>query len=138
MTRVPLRVYQNPGGAELFVRLTTHKGDYEWIAATIDTGAEVTLLPLHLMAIVPYQITARGQILVEQAGIAQQSFEVTEARVTLALEGLDGTQTGEFQAVVWFTDTQEALLGFDGILDRAILHLDMPALTGYIDLADHN
>lgn len=36
---------------------------------------------------------------------------------------------------VWFAPTNATLLGMTGALDRAVLHLDMPTLTGYIELS---
>ncbi len=73
--------------------------------------------------------------MVRQAGFAQHTFEVYEAYVTAFLEDQLGNQTENIDILVWFAETEEdSVIGFSGILDRAILHLDMPNLTGYLDL----
>jgi predicted aspartyl protease len=136
MTRLNLRVSRNPGAADIFLRIKGIDAGYEWMSAIIDTGAETTLLPQTLMNSIEYRLTERGRAAVEQAGIAQQSFEVIEAIIKVSLEDLSGEQTAEFEALVWFSDTDEALLGMEGILDRAILHLDMPNLSGYLEFPD--
>lgn len=79
------------------------------------------------------QITERGSITIEQAGIAKQSFEASEAVITVFLEDIAGNRTEDFQILAWFSDTDKALIGFGGVLERAILHLDMPHLRGYLD-----
>lgn len=66
-------------------------------------------------------------------GIAVQAFEATEGYVTIFLEDVAGARTAEFEARVWFTDTIRFLIGFSDILDQAVLYLDMPRLTGYLD-----
>jgi len=103
-------------------------------AATVDTGAEVYLLPSLLMTVLDYRISERGSFSIEQAGIAQQSFEAIEAYITLFIEDSTGHRTRDFEVRVWFAGTRELLLGFEGILDRGILHVDMLHLTGYLEL----
>ena len=85
------------------------------------------------MSVLEYRLSARGSFTIEQAGIAEQSFEAVEAYVTIFLEDEAGGRTEELEIRVWFAGTRDALIGFDGILDRAILHLDMPELTGYLE-----
>jgi len=99
----------------------------------VDTGAQTSLMPDELMPLVEYRLSERGRFVIEQAGIAAQSFDAIEAYVTIFLEDIAGTRSEEFEARVWFTDTIKFLIGFSGILDRAVLHLDMPNLIGYLD-----
>lgn len=134
MPRIQLQLYINPGAAEVFVNIKRKDGIYQRFTATVDTGAEVSLLPFIMLNDVEYRRTARGNITVDQAGIAKQSFEATEAFVTIFLEDQTGVQTGEFEVRVWFADTDEVLVGFDGILDRAVLHIDMPKRDGWIEM----
>ncbi len=133
MTRIQLRVYRDPGQAEVFLNIKRKDNGYEKRASIVDTGAQVSLLPGLLMNILAYRLSERGSFTVEQAGIATQSFEAVEAYVTVFLEDMSGNRTDDFEARVWFAATREVLLGFDGILDRAVLHVDMLNLTGYLD-----
>lgn len=134
MPRINLRLYVDPGRADVFVALHRTDNQLHRLAAIIDTGAEISLLPATLMAILEYRPTRRDVITVEQAGIARQAFEATEAYVTLYLEDETGARTGEFEAPVWFADTTVALIGFAGILDRAALHMDMRTRQGWIEI----
>jgi hypothetical protein len=102
----------------------------------VDTGAQISLLPSILADKVDFRPTARGKIIVHQAGIAAQKFEALEARVNIFLEDTSGNRTKEFETTVWFAESNVILLGFDGLLDRAILHLDMPNQSGYIEIPD--
>ena len=72
---------------------------------------------------------------VEQAGIARQMFTVTEAFVQMFLEDPYGARTSVFEVRVGFADTDKVLIGCDGILDRAILHIDMrDTRSGWIEI----
>ena len=134
MTQLRLRLYTNPGSVEIFIKLVQKSDEDLRLTAVVDTGAETTLLPNYLKELLEYKTTERGSFVIEQAGIAEQAFEATEAIVTLALEDEFGAQTATFEAPVWFGGTDYVLLGFNGILDRAVLHLDMPNLNGTLDL----
>ena len=57
-----------------------------------------------------------------------------EAYITVFLEDMSGNRTDNFEVRVWFAATREALLGFDGVMEHGVLHLNMPDLTGYLDL----
>jgi hypothetical protein len=134
MSRIQLQLYVNPGAAEVFVNIRQKDGIYRRFTATVDTGAEVSLLPLVVLDDVEHRLTTRGKIIVDQAGIANQSVEADEALVTIFLEDQTGARTDEFEVRVWFADTDEVLVGFDGILDRAVLHIDMQKRDGWIEM----
>lgn len=135
MPRLQLRVYVEPGGAEIFLNFKRKDGIYQRIAATIDTGAEATLLPAQLLDTADYRVVERGEITVEQAGIAKQAFAATEAMIDVFLEDENGTRTNCFAVRVWFADTEMALLGFADILDKAILHIDMrDTRSGWLEI----
>jgi hypothetical protein len=134
VTKLQFRMYQNPGAAELFITIPTRDGDLIRASATLDTGAEVTVLPDSIMESCEYRLSELGHVIVQQAGIAHQVFEITEAYVTLYLEDEFGNRTQNFEAPIWFTDTDEPLLGFKGILDEAIFCIDMRDLSGYLDI----
>ncbi len=134
MAQIQLRVYQDPGQAEVFLNLKRKDGGYDKRAAIVDTDAQVSLLPSLLMNVLDYRIGEWGSLVVEQAGIAEQAFEAKEAFVTVFLEDVLGNRSEVFEIRVWFAGTREVLLGFDGILDRAVLHLDMPNLSGFLEL----
>lgn len=133
MARIQLQIYLEPSELEVFINLKTKDGSQKRRAATVDTGAQVSLLPKELMDSVEYRLTERSKIIIGQAGIAKQSFEAVEAFVTLFLEDQFGGRTQAFEARVWFAETDVILLGFDSILDRAVLHVDMPNRTGFLD-----
>jgi hypothetical protein len=134
MPRIQLRVYHDPGQAEVFLNIKRKDGGYEKRAAVVDTGAQVSLLPSLLMNVVAYRLSERGGFTIEQAGIATQAFEAIEAYITMFLEDMSGNRTDDSEVCVWFAGTREVLLGFDGILDRAVLHVDMLNLTGYLEI----
>ncbi|HEX3054346.1 MAG TPA: hypothetical protein VHP83_27060 [Aggregatilineaceae bacterium] len=135
MTQIQLRVYRDPGQAEVFLNTKRKDGGYDKRAAIVDTGAQISLLPSLLMEMLDYRLSERGSFMVEQAGIAEQSFEAVEAYITVFLEDDTGNRTDDFEILVWFAGTREVLLGFYGVLDRAILHLDTPNLTGYLNFS---
>lgn len=132
MTTLRLQIFTNPPVARIVMNIKRKDGADYWLEAEIDTGAEISLLPARLMEVFDYR--ASTEVRIDQAGIATQAFVATEASISLTLEDLDGNQTDEFKARVWFADTNVVLLGFADILDRAILHIDMPQRTGWIDI----
>jgi hypothetical protein len=133
MNQLRLRIYRNPGAIEIFVNIRRKDGEHKRITAKVDTGAQTSLLPAYLMDDLDYSIIDNISFIVERAGMADYSFEAIEAIVRLFLEDERGRQTPEFDVPVWFAGTEEYLVGFAGILDRAVLHLDMPNLDGYLD-----
>ena len=134
MVRLQLRLYTDPGEAQIFANLQRKDGYQETITVTIDTGAAISLLPIELMEIVDSRSSANPRIIIDQAGIAGQSFEAIEAFVTLSLEDADGNLTTPSEIPVWFAATKTPLLGFAGVLDRAILHLDMVQKIGWLEI----
>ncbi len=136
MTRIQLRLYTEPGAAEVFVQMKCSDGTFEPLTAAIDTGGELSLFPIRILDKIEHQIV-REKVILEQAGIAKQEFEAKEATVTIFLEDQFGTYTKEISIRAWFADTLVSLLGFQGILDNAILHIDtLNTRTGWIELAD--
>ena len=85
------------------------------------------------MNFVEYQIIEQGSVTVEQAGIARQSFSATEAMLRLFLEDSNGARTSEIEAPVWFANTGAILLGFQDVLDQAVLFVDMRIHLGWIE-----
>jgi hypothetical protein len=135
MGRIRLLVNLNPSSIEIFVRLKRNDGVYQRLVATIDTGAAVSLLPSELLNDIDYHPTQRGTIEVDQAGIARQSFHAIEAVVSLILEDQFGAETDEFDVKIWFADTDVKLIGFEDVLDRATLFLDMrETRTGWFEI----
>lgn len=134
MTRIQLRIYTNPGQVEVFANLKQKDGyDYR-LVAIVDTGAAVSLLPITLMNFIDHRITDSGVITLEQAGIAKQSFRATEAIVKIFLEDEIGARTPELEVHVWFANTHVTLIGFKDLLDRAVMHLDIPNQQGWIEI----
>lgn len=68
--------------------------------------------------------------------MSKQTFEAVEAVLVVLLEDQYGGRTREFEAPFWFAETDRYLLGFNGLLEHAILHIDMPKLTGYLEFPD--
>lgn len=133
MPRLQLRIYINPSEAQIFCNLLRKDGNFEKITATVDTGAAVSFFPSQLLEILAYRTTERGKLEIEQAGIAKHSFQATEAYVTISLEDAQGNVTEPFEILAWFADTTTPLLGFEDVLDSAILHIDMPQRAGWIE-----
>jgi hypothetical protein len=138
MSRVKLRVtrFPSPHRAEAFLRLPRRDGIDERITARVDTAAHTSLLPDSLLTTITHRLTQRGKVIIEQAGMSKHTFEAVEATILVFLEDEYGGQTAQFEAPFWFADTDQYLLGVTGMLDRAILHLDMPALTGTLEFPD--
>lgn len=134
MTRIQLQIYTDPGGAEVYVNLRRKQGDHERVVAFVDTGAETSLFPTYFMNFLDYRLAEISEITIDQAGISEQVFTATSAYVRLFLEDASGEVTPEFEVPVWFAQSDEMLIGFEGVLDRAVLHIDMPQRVGWIDL----
>lgn len=136
MPRIQLIVYVNPGEANVFVNIKRKDGIDETVTAIVDTGAEAALFPIALLEWLDHEITERGTVTVDQAGIARHSFQATQARINIFLLDTAGNRTEEFQILAWFAETDYSIVGFGGILERAIFHLDMPNLNGYLEFAN--
>jgi hypothetical protein len=134
MTRLQLTLYIAPGQAEITCNLKRKDATYERITAAIDTGAEVSLLPLRLLGSLEHRLSEEGKVTITQAGMAQRDFEASEAYVTIFFDDSAGNQTEPFEILAWFTVTRQALIGFEGILDRSVLHIDMPQRTGWLEI----
>ena len=132
--RIQLRIYTQPGGVEAYINLKRRDGGYRTVTAWVDTGAAVSLLPDVLRSELDYRLSERGNVVIQQAGIAGQHFEATEAYVTVNLEDQTGTRTPDFEIRVWFAEANDLLLGFDSVLDHSILHVDMLNLQGWLDV----
>lgn len=135
MTRVSLRVTQDPPQAEVMLRCLRFDGNWEFITAVVDTGAEVSLLPSQWRDIIAHDRAETIPMRVERGGRDDVVYDTLEAKVTAYIEDEQGNQSEPFLMTVWFAPTNATLLGMTGALDRAVLHLDMPTLTGYIELS---
>lgn len=125
MPRVRLQVHINPGELLTTVRFIALDQSPIWQLSVIDTGAATSLFPLILLNQIQYRLTQKGRVQIQQAGIARQSFEAVEAMTTIQLEDGFGSQTSSIEIRAWFAETGQALIGFDGVLDRAVLHADL-------------
>jgi hypothetical protein len=134
MARLQLRIYRDPGQVEVFLNIKRKDGGYDKRAAIVDTGAQVSLLPDFLMSDLDLRPGERGSFTIEQAGIAKQTFQAKEAYVTVFLEDESGNQTSDFEMRAWFANASDPLIGFNGVLDRAVFHIDMVNLTGYLEI----
>jgi hypothetical protein len=134
MTRIQLTMYIAPGQAEITCNLKLKDATYERITAAIDTGAEVSLLPLRLLDSLEYRLSEEGKVTITQAGMAQRDFDAIEAYITIFFEDTVGNQTEPFEILAWFTVTRQALLGFEDVLERAVLHIDMPQRDGWLEI----
>ncbi len=134
MTHIQLQIYLAPEQVDIFCKLKFKDGTFERLSAAVDTGAEVSLFPLNLLDGVDYRLSERGKIIVDQAGIANQAFEAVETFVTIVLEDANGNLTQPFEIPAWFADTNQPLIGFAGVLDRTVLHVDMPQRDGWLEI----
>lgn len=135
MTRIALLISLDPAQAEVFVSFKQTDGDLHRRPAVIDTGAAISLFPLELLSFIRFDENSRREIILEQAGIAGQEFKAIEVETEIFLEDSQGQKTPPIVIRAWFADTDRWILGMTGALDRAILHLDMPTLAGYIELS---
>ncbi|MDQ7025941.1 MAG: hypothetical protein Q9P44_10320 [Anaerolineae bacterium] len=134
MTRINLQIYIHPGQAEISYALQQKDGTSERFTAVIDTGAEVSVFPMRFLEGTNYRLSEKGKVKIAQAGIAGQDFEAIEAYVTIILEDASGNRTKPFEILAWFAQTRLALIGFQDILDRAVLHIDMPKRNGWLEI----
>jgi hypothetical protein len=134
MTRLDLRVYIDPGEAQIFCNLLRKDGNHEKLFATVDTGAAVSLLPRELLNALDYQVEEQRVVEIEQAGIAQQAFQAVEASVTVSLEDAGGRLTPPFKILAWFAGGSQPIIGFKDVLDRSVLHIDMLQRFGWLEI----
>jgi hypothetical protein len=134
---VTLNIYVDPGEVETLVRIRNNDGGFERFTAMIDTGAPISLFPFTLLNSVPHEITDRERFTIEQAGVAGQSFSALEATIEVVIEDGLGNESPPLKVRAWFAETSLSLIGFDGILDRATLYLDMrETRTGWMEFND--
>ncbi|MBZ0282655.1 MAG: hypothetical protein K8L97_18080 [Anaerolineae bacterium] len=134
MTQIQLRIYYDPSECQVFCNIARKDGTLEKLTATIDTGAAVSLFPRELLDLIAYRPTDDASIIIDQAGIAKQSFQAVEAVITISLEDAAGNLTQPFEITAWFTDTETRLIGFKDVLDQSILHIDMPQRSGWLEI----
>ena len=134
MPRLQLRLYTDPGEAQIFCNLLRQDGNEEKLTATIDTGAAISLFPRELLDDVVHRPSENPNVVIGQAGIAGQSFKAVEAYVTISLEDETGNITPPFEIIAWFANTRKRLIGFKDILDKGTLHLDMPQREGWLEI----
>jgi hypothetical protein len=135
MSRVGLYLYVEPGAVEAFVNIQLLDEGFFRAAAFIDTGAETSLFPRYLLEKVAYRLSSEEIITIKQAGIAQQSFQAIKAFITIFLEDYSGNRTKELEIPAWFANTEIALLGFEGLLEKSTLYINMRnAREGWIEL----
>jgi hypothetical protein len=132
MARIKLMLYLQPGSVEVFVNFKEKSGEFNTEVAIIDTGAEQSLFPLKFLESYEHKII-KTNLVIDQAGIAKQGFNAVEAIVTLYFEDKQGNISEEMAVQAWFADTEEIIIGFQDILDRAELHIDYrQSQTGWI------
>jgi hypothetical protein len=137
MGRVALILYLSPGEAQVAINFRMKAVGYFTTTVTVDTGAEVSMFPRKWLQTLDYQVASAHEVEIEQAGIASQSFKATEVTVYIFLEDGQGNRTPEIEITAWFSETEQALLGFAGVLDRAKLFIDLEdTQTGWIDIRD--
>jgi hypothetical protein len=135
MTRIQLTIYSDPDEVEAFINIRRSDITYERVAAAVDTGAEMCLFDAKLLDVIEYRL--HRKISVTQAGIARQSFEGIEAYIYVFLEDAIGTRTKEFEILAMFAETEVNLLGFEDLLVRATLYIDMrQTKTGWLEFDD--
>lgn len=132
MTRIHLHIQLAPPEVEIACNLVRKDGGHEKVFAFLDTGAEVSLFPRYLMDIA--EIEDPVEIVLEQGGLGTITIPAIQAVVQLAFEDASGHVTTFQRTLVSFADTAVALIGFDGVLDRAVLHIDMPQQSGWLEL----
>jgi hypothetical protein len=133
MVRIILSLYQQPAKVEVYVRLKGKSGIFEPEVGIIDTGAEQSLFPLKFLETYEHHIINEN-LVIDQAGIAKQGFRAVEAVVRVYFEDRYGNKTDEMNVRAWFADTEEIIIGFQDVLDRATLHVDYrQSRTGWIE-----
>jgi hypothetical protein len=134
MPRINLMLLIDPCEVEIFVRYKRQDGTFETEIALIDTGAEVSLFPKSWLEIAEHK-RSDTTLVIEQAGIAKQHFDAFEAEVILKLEDGSGNISPELPVTAWFADTDKVIIGFQDILDSAIIYVDyLDTRTGWIEI----
>jgi hypothetical protein len=134
MARVNLLLSLDPNEVEVYIQLQRKDGILAWETGYIDTGAEKSLFPLRILEMIDHTVLNSG-IVIRQAGIAKQDFEVIEAKFTLRFEDLQGNTSNSMEVSAWFGDTADILIGFKDILEHATLFIDYrQSRTGWIEL----
>lgn len=134
MIRIALMISKNPSEAEVFVRFVKDKDIIYRLPAIIDTGAQISLFPLELLELLSPTAFNQEEVIIEQAGIAGQEFKAIRTHVHLSFEDFDGNITYPMLVEAWFANTERWIIGMADIIERGVLHLDIPNLSGYIDL----
>jgi len=134
MIRISLQITQNPPQAEVIIRFLRKDGSWLFVTATVDTGAEITFLPEDILNVIDYNTAQTSYLTVERAGIRNADYKVTETIVTVQLEDAFGNISQPFEMPIWFGQTKVQLFGMTNAIQRGVLHLDMPSLSGYIEL----
>lgn len=136
MAKVALTIYTHPGALEITCNLNRADGGTERLSAYVDTGAHLCLFPLDLLSKLKVQQISEA-VTIEQAGIAKQEFQAVEAYVEVFFEDRFGVVTRPYRVRAWFADTETYLIGFDGVLDQATLHVDLRGTRdAWIELDD--
>jgi hypothetical protein len=134
MPRINLILSLEPCQAEIFVRYKKTDGIFETEVGLVDTGAETSLFPKVWLNTAEHKLSDTA-VVIEQAGIAKQSFDAFEAEIILKLEDSNGNISPELRVKAWFADTDKVIIGFKDILDRAILFVDyLDTRTGWLEL----
>ncbi len=113
--------------------LATANGWTSFQAVVVDTGAAVSLLPRRYWAQSTFLSRGRAKV----GGVSRRLeclIDATLAEVECLIA--DGTVTlGPFRAHAYMADSDDvpALLGFAGLLDRLVLHVDVAADEAYIE-----
>src|SRR5689334_9550457 len=121
--RVQLRMITTPAHALVYLNIRLKAGGYERMSAVVDTGAEFSMLPEYLMEVVDYELTQRSVVEIVRAGV--QTFKAQEATVWLYVDDEGDNRSPEYECLVWFAAGREVLAGFGGLLNQAIVYLDM-------------
>jgi hypothetical protein len=133
MAQINLMLSLQPGMIEVFVNFKGKSGIFDPEIAIIDTGAEQSLFPLEFLEIYEHRLINEN-LVIDQAGIAKQGFKAVEAVVRLYFEDKQGNLSDEMDVRAWFAETEEIIIGFQDVLDRATLHVDYRQhQTGWIE-----
>jgi hypothetical protein len=129
MPRIDLVLNYQPSVVEVFIAYKRTDGIFIPSLGILDTGAELSLFPIGWLKSAEHTIIQAVSL--GQAGIAKQAFDAVEAEIIVHLEDL--------RVRAWFAETDKIIIGFQDILDRAILHVDyLQSRTGYIELQDNS
>lgn len=132
MTRAELLFFVNPLSIGLNLLIKQRTGEWVIKEVLIDTGAEYGLMPFDLLEPLEHRITA--QIEVEQAGLAGHYFAATLAEISVKIADQAGRESRILPVQVMFADTDIYLVGFEGFLNEAVMCMDVPNRTGYLEI----